>query len=147
MEWKIQKFEELTADEAYDILKLRCEVFVVEQHCYYQDVDMRDQHAYHLTAWDGGCIAAYLRILEKGVSYPEVSIGRVLTAPGYRKRGVGRELMKRAMDFIAGEMGETEVRISAQAYLKGFYESFGFRQTSGIYPDAGIDLMEMLYRK
>ena len=147
MEWKIKSFEELTADEIYDILKLRCEVFIVEQHCFYQDVDMRDRHAYHVMALDNGSIASYLRILQKGVSYPEASIGRVLTARKYRHRGIGRELMQRAMDYITGEMGEREIRISAQVYLRGFYECLGFEPVSEIYSDAGVDHIEMFYSK
>lgn len=88
MDWHIKRFGELTTDELYDILKLRSEVFVVEQNCVYQDMDSRDKISYHLFLEDEEEVIAYLRILPKGVSYPEASIGRVLTKAAYRKKGI-----------------------------------------------------------
>lgn len=145
MNWKIKKFEELTITEIYEILRVRAEVFVVEQTCVYQDLDLKDKKAYHLFCEENGEMAAYLRILEKGVSYLEVSIGRVLTTKENRGRGLAREMMQKAIWFIREEMGEKQIRISAQLYLKAFYESLGFVVTSDVYLEDDIPHVEMLY--
>ena len=89
MNWKIKRFEELSITELYEILRVRAEVFVVEQTCVYQDLDEKDKNAYHLFCEDNGNVTAYLRILDKGVSYPEISIGRVLTSQSGRRKGLG----------------------------------------------------------
>lgn len=147
MDWHIKKFSELTTYELYDILKLRSEVFVVEQNCVYQDIDSNDKLSYHLFLEDEEEIMAYLRILPKGVSYPETSIGRVLTKAEHRKRGLSREMMNRAISFIVNTLEEKEIRISAQSYLLGFYNSLGFEPVSDIYLEDGIEHIEMLYQK
>mgnify|MGYP002516064243 CR=1 FL=1 len=99
MNWKIKRFEELTTTELYEILRVRAEVFVVEQTCVYQDLDLKDKKAYHLFCENNGEIVAYLRILDKGVSYPEISIGRVLTRETNRRIGLAREMMQKAICF------------------------------------------------
>lgn len=147
MNWKIKRFEELTTTELYEILRVRAEVFVVEQNCVYQDLDMKDKKAFHLFCEENGEIAAYLRILEKGISYPEISIGRVLTRESYRRKGLSRGLMTKAISFVKEELKEPEIRISAQLYLKAFYESLGFAATSEIYLEDGIEHVEMLYKR
>ena len=147
MDWHIKKFSELTAYELYDILKLRSEVFVVEQNCIYQDIDSNDKLSYHLFLEDKEEIIAYLRVLPKGVSYPEASIGRVLTKADYRKKGLSREMVNRAISFIVNTLEEKEIRISAQSYLLGFYNSLGFEPVSDIYLEDGIEHIEMLYQK
>lgn len=147
MDWHIKKFSELTAYELYDILKLRSEVFVVEQNCIYQDIDSNDKLSYHLFLEDKEEIIAYLRVLPKGVSYPEASIGRVLTKADCRKKGLSREMVNRAISFIVNTLEEKEIRISAQSYLLGFYNSLGFEPVSDIYLEDGIEHIEMLYQK
>ena len=147
MTWKIKSFEELTTAELYQILRLRAEVFVVEQNCVYQDVDLKDEKAYHLLCEKDGELAAYLRILQKGVSYPEISIGRVLTKEVYRKQGLAREMLLKAIEYAESILNETEIRISAQAYLIEFYESLGFKTSSDIYLEDGIEHIEMRYMK
>lgn len=147
MEWKIKKFEDLTLGEIYNILKVRCEVFVVEQQCSYQDCDGKDKNAYHLFLENNGNIIAYLRILVKGVSYEEVSIGRFLVAKEYRKKGIAREMLVKGIKFIEESLNETSIRISGQEYLKDFYESHGFKIVSDIYLEDNIPHVEMLYRK
>ena len=146
MNWKIKRFEELTTTELYEILRVRAEVFVVEQTCVYQDLDLKDKKAYHLFCENNGEMAAYLRILDKGVSYPEISIGRVLTRETNRRIGLAREMMQNAILFIKEELGERHIRISAQLYLKRFYESLGFSVTSDIYLEDDIEHIEMVYR-
>lgn len=151
----IKSFDQLSSDELYDILQARSEVFVVEQACVYQDIDGKDKDAYHVLLKDcsgnysgnNNKLLAYLRILKKGQSYREVSIGRVLTTKAGRSKGLGRDLIKAAIDFITQEMKEDAIRISAQAYLESFYESFGFQRVSENYLEDDIEHLEMLYKR
>lgn len=145
MNWTIKRFNELTINELYNILKIRAEVFVVEQNCVYQDVDSKDNASYHLFLEDKEGIVAYLRILPKGISYAECSIGRVLTKETHRKQRLGNEMMKIAIHFIEETLKERKIRISAQAYLLEFYKSVGFEPVSDIYLEDDIEHIEMLY--
>jgi ElaA protein len=147
LNWQIKKFNELTADEIYKILKSRNEVFIVEQNCAFQDCDDKDENSYHLLIEDDEFLAGYLRILEKGVSYNEISIGRVLVAKEYRKNGIARDMMLKAIDYIHNSLNEISIRISAQSYLVDFYKSIGFEEVSDIYYDDNIPHVEMLYIK
>ena len=147
MNWKIEKFNDLTTNELYEILRLRSEVFVVEQDCVYDDCDNKDQKAHHLFLEDNNKIIAGLRILNKGVSYDEISIGRVVVSKEYRKKGISREMMRKAIDFIENNLNENEIRISAQAYLVNFYKSIGFKEVSKEYLEDNIPHIEMLYKK
>lgn len=145
LDWKCKTFDELTPHELYAILQLRSEVFVVEQDCVYQDMDGKDQHCYHLCGWDNGLLMVYTRLVPAGISYDEPSIGRVVSSPKTRGTGAGRELMKRSISQLHELWGVQPIRIGAQAYLKKFYESLGFQQTSDIYMEDGIPHMEMLF--
>lgn len=147
MTWHIKTFQELTASELYAILRIRAEIFVVEQTCVYQDVDNKDPKAYHLWTEEDGEVTAYLRILQKGVSYPEIAIGRVLVKETHRRRGLAEEMMQTAISFVEKELGEDVIRISAQRYLQKFYEKLGFVQTSEVYLEDGIEHIEMVRRK
>lgn len=144
MNWVLKKFEDLTPHELYVIMQLRNEVFVVEQNCAYQDADNKDLHSFHLMGWKDNKLVAYTRLLPPGLSYPEPSIGRVVTSPSVRKEGYGRELMKTSIDNIYNLFGHQPVRIGAQLYLKNFYASLGFQQTSDIYLEDGIEHIEMI---
>jgi ElaA protein len=127
------------------MLRLRQEVFAVEQNSIYLDVDGRDPGALHLFAEQGdGTIVACCRILAPGVKYAEASIGRVCTARSQRNKGIGIELMQRALAACAQRHPSHGIRISAQQYLKDFYSSFGFVQTSPAYDEDGIAHIEML---
>lgn len=147
MDWEIKKFAELTTDELYEILKIRTEVFIVEQHCAYQDIDSKDKESYHLFLKEQESITAYMRILPRGISYKELSFGRVLVKENHRKKGLAKEMVQKAITFITEHLNEKEIRISAQSYLQKFYETFGFRQVSDIYLEDGIKHMEMFYQK
>lgn len=147
LNWELKKFEELKVEEIYKILKIRTEVFVVEQQCAYQDCDGKDEKSYHLYLQNQGEIAGYLRILPKGVSFNELSIGRVLVNKSYRGKGIAREMMLKALDFIEKELKETEVKISAQVYLIDFYRSLGFKETSKEYLEDNIPHIDMIYKK
>ena len=146
-EWRCKKFTELSLYELYSLLRLRSEVFVVEQHCPYQDIDGKDLKGYQLTCWNGDGLLACTRLLPAGVSYPEMSIGRVATAHPVRRTGLGRELMQRSIDGCYQLFGQAAIRIGAQLYLKKFYESFNFVQASQIYLEDDIQHIEMLLSK
>ncbi|CAM4269249.1 GNAT family N-acetyltransferase [Paenibacillus tarimensis] len=145
MTWKIKHYDDLTKSELYHILQERTKVFVVEQNCPYQEVDGKDLASYHLYQSDEtGRIIAYLRILPAGISYTEASLGRVLVAEQYRKKGIASELVGKALHYVRHELNEQAVRISAQAHLEGFYQSFGFKTTSEPYLEDGIPHINML---
>ena len=144
MNWILKKFEDLTPHELYAIIQLRNEVFVVEQNCAYQDADNKDQESWHLMGWQGDLLAAYTRILPPGIVYNQPSIGRVVTAPAVRKTGIGKELMKKSIESVEKLFGKTSIQIGAQFYLKDFYESLGFRQSSEMYLEDGIEHIEMI---
>jgi len=146
MKWEIRKFNELSGDEVYEILKLRSEIFVVEQECIYEDCDGKDKNSYHLFAKENGQIILYLRILEKGISYDEISIGRVLIYKEYRGKGLAKLMMTRAIQFIENTLNEKIVRISAQEYLLNFYLSLRFVKVSEVYLEDNIPHVEMLYK-
>lgn len=145
MEWNLKKFDELTAYELYEILKLRAEVFVVEQDCVYQDLDDKDKQAYHLFLQDGSEVVAVLRILPENVSYEDMAIGRVIVKKSHRGQGISRVMMHKAIDFIVNDLGKSRIKISGQAYLVDFYQSFGFKKVSDCYLEDGIDHFEFLY--
>ena len=145
-EWKIKTFSQLTTPELYEIIKARVNVFVVEQDCPYPDLDDNDQKAIHLWAENNGEVLAYCRIFDKGIKYPETSIGRVVTTERGRGTGLGKQLIKYALEIIENRLGTSEVRISAQDYLLKFYSDFGFQDTGKKYLEDNIPHTEM-FRK
>ncbi len=144
MKWLCKKFDELDVAELYDILKIRNDVFVLEQQCVYQDADDKDKNALHLFTYSNKTIAAYARLLPPGISYKEASIGRVLSSPSQRKNGFGILLMRKAIAQTKKIYHTKKIRIGAQLYLKLFYESFGFVQMGEVYDEDGIPHIEML---
>lgn len=144
LQWQLKSLTELTVYELYAVLRLRAEVFVVEQTCPYLDTDGKDLHCHHLMGFIGGELAAYARIVPPGISYPEVSIGRVVTSPSHRKTGAGKELMREAIAATEKLYGKVPVRIGAQAYLKHFYQAFGFNDMNEPYMEDGIPHLIML---
>ena len=143
--WKLKAFNELTPYELYAILRLRSEVFIVEQNCPYLDEDNKDQKGYHLMGWKDDLLAAYTRLLPAGVSYPDMaSIGRVITSPAARGLGIGRELMEVSINKLYELFGHKPIKIGAQLYLQKFYESLGFVQTDEGYLEDGIPHIEMV---
>lgn len=144
--WEIKKFEELSNVELYRIMQLRLEVFSVEQNCAYQDADGKDLKCFHLCGYNqGGELIAYSRIVPAGISFKEVSIGRVITSAKARGTGAGKELMKKSIDFIKKEYGNVPIRIGAQCYLIKFYSSFGFEISGEEYLEDNIPHIEMLF--
>lgn len=142
--WKVKTFNQLSTVELYEILKLRQEVFIVEQTCYYLDADGYDEKAVHIWAEKDGKIAAYCRIFDQGIKYPEASVGRVLTHPDFRKSGLGKILMRIAIDTIQARFRTMDIKISAQDYLLKFYSEFGFRDTGNKYLEDDIPHTEMI---
>lgn len=142
--WQCKHFEALNVQELYAILRLRNEVFVVEQQCVFQDADDKDLQCFHLVGWVNNELAAYARLVPAGLSYSEISIGRIITSPCYRGRGYGKELMQQAISFCYQLFNEQPIKIGAQLYLQRFYEDFGFEQSGEVYDEDGIDHIHML---
>lgn len=143
IEWKIKSFEALSVHELYDLLRLRSEIFVVEQNCVYLDLDGKDKVALHLFGEFEGKIVAHARLFKAGISFENASIGRVTVAADYRDRKWGHDLMQEAIAGILLHFGESQITIGAQLYLKKFYESHGFVQTSDMYLEDDIPHIEM----
>jgi ElaA protein len=137
-------FDGLDVHELYAIIKLRNEVFVVEQNCVFQDADNKDQQCYHLSGTINNELVAYARLVPAGVSFENISIGRVITSPAHRKSGFGKSLMTKAIEECNELFGEQSIQIGAQLYLKDFYQSFGFNQISDMYLEDDIPHIEML---
>ncbi|MEP7278354.1 MAG: GNAT family N-acetyltransferase [Bacteroidota bacterium] len=142
--WICKPFDTLTADELYAMLRLRNEVFVVEQHCVFQDADNKDQASFHVMGWQQNRLIACARLVPPGVAYEEASIGRVVTVITARGSGIGRELLKQAIAGCRNHFGNFGIRIGAQVHLQAFYGSLGFVPTGGIYPEDGIAHIQML---
>lgn len=143
----IKKFDDLNTKELYEIIRERINVFVVEQNCPYEECDKKDLKSFHLFLEEKDTIVAYLRIIPKGVSYNEVSIGRVLVSKEHRNKGLAKYLLNEAIKFIKKELKESEIRISAQEYIMKFYEDLGFVKVSQIYLEDNIPHVEMVYGK
>ena len=141
--FKIKRFNELSINELYKILQLRSEVFVVEQNCVYQDIDGKDEKAIHVLGYYNGDLAAYSRLFNKGYYFEQASIGRVVVSPKFRDKKFGHNLMHTSIEAIKEHFNETAITISAQEYLKNFYESHGFTQTSEMYLEDDIPHIQM----
>jgi ElaA protein len=142
--WEYQHYSELNKDTLYQILALRSEVFVLEQQCIYTDADFKDQQSWHLCGWKNGKLQAYARVIPPGISYPEASIGRVLTAASARKSGLGKWLMQIAIQQCRQQFPEHPIKIGAQLYLLEFYRNLGFQPIGETYLEDGIPHIIML---
>ena len=141
--FKIKRFNELSTLELYSLLQLRSEVFVVEQNCVYQDVDGKDDNAIHVLGFLDNELASYSRIFDKGIYFEEASIGRVVVSPKLRDKKLGHDLMQVSIAAVNEHFNENNITISAQEYLKKFYESHGFVQTSEMYLEDDIPHIQM----
>ena len=126
-------------------MQLRLEVFVVEQNCPYQDLDGKDQSAYHLFLKDNDVIVAALRVLPENVAYDETAIGRLIVKEVYRGQKIAKAMMEKAIEFITDDLGKDKIRLSGQAYLTDFYIGLGFKKVSEEYLEDGIKHYEFLY--
>jgi ElaA protein len=141
--WEIKSFDALSVHELYDMLRLRSEIFVVEQNCVYLDLDGKDKIALHLLGKAEGEIVAHARLFQAGISFDNASIGRVTVDPKHRDKKWGHQLMREAIVGIEHNFGESKITIGAQLYLKKFYESHGFVQISEMYLEDDIPHIEM----
>ena len=142
MELVVKSYKELTIDELYEILKVRCAVFVVEQNCPYLDVDEKDKRAMHVWLKDEQGIQAYCRVLERGVTFEDVCIGRVISLK--RRCGLGTELLKAGIRVAKEVYSAEKIVIEAQLYAKPFYELQGFVQSSDVFLEDGIEHIQMI---
>ncbi len=138
----VKRFKELSVDELYEILQVRFAVFIVEQECIYQEVDGKDQYSYHVFLRDDTGIKAYLRVVDKGISHEEVSIGRVLTTK--RGIGLGKRILSEGIKVARGRMNADRIIIEAQSYAKEYYEKAGFKQVSEEFIEDGIPHIKMV---
>ena len=139
----IKKFEELSTRELYEILRLRVDVFVVEQECAYPEIDGKDIGSIHLYFEENSEIVAYMRILPKGMSYESASLGRVIVKGNHRGKKLGNLLLEEGLKYIDNVMKEDIVTIGAQEHLENFYEEFGFVKISPMYLEDGIKHIDM----
>jgi len=144
---KVKTFQELTTLELYNILRLRSEVFVVEQDCVYQDIDNKDQKALHIIGFKNEKISAYTRIFKPGDYFDLPSIGRVVVAQNEREHKYGYDIMQASIKAIKIHYNATEIKISAQCYLKKFYNNLQFKAVGDKYLEDGIPHIEMAYKK
>ena len=147
MQINITPFNQLTLEELYSLLKLRAEIFVVEQNCVYNDLDSHDEQAYHLMAVDNKNVVAYARILPPDTRFKEASIGRLVVDKEFRFKGLARQLMITAAEWLFNEWQVPCIHISAQKYLKGFYLSLGYQIISDEYLEDGIPHLKMELKK
>ena len=127
MNFTLKSFDELTVMQLYSIYLLRSKVFVVEQNCAYQDIDEKDLKAYHLLMSEGDLLIGYCRILPPGLSYKECAIGRVVVDPAFRKKELGKLLMKQCIQEAFKYSNNQDIVLSAQNYLLKFYKDLGFK--------------------
>jgi len=141
----VKQFGELSLDELYDLLKLRVEIFVVEQNCPYQDLDEVDKNAIHLWFEDEDGMVAYARVIDAGDRLPEVSIGRA--AVRKRRQGLGTRIVNRAVEVAEAAFNPDVIVLEAQVYARSLYEKCGFRQCSNVFLEDGIEHIKMERRK
>ena len=148
IKWDFKLFSELSINELYAMMALRQEVFIIEQDCPYMDADGKDQKSHHLLGYSlDGNLVAYLRLVQPGISYKEVSFGRIVTSKKVRRKGVGKQLMEEGIRQSELLYGRVANRISAQSYLTPFYKKFGFKCVGNEYLEDNIPHTEMLKAK
>tara|TARA_Y100000589_G_scaffold196230_1_gene185474 strand:- start:1273 stop:1713 length:441 start_codon:yes stop_codon:yes gene_type:complete len=141
----IKPYNDLSKDQFFDILKLRIEIFVVEQCCYYQELDYEDKEAFHVSIYNDGIIVAVGRIIPN-LHNKEVKIGRIAVKMEYRKKGLAYKMMKDIMNFLSNDYKNFSVLLSAQTYLIEFYRSFGFKEVGDNYLEDGIEHINMVLK-
>jgi ElaA protein len=145
LSWRIKFFAELTNFHLYQILKLRQDIFILEQNCLYADADNLDQKSLHafFVSEEHDQVVAYCRILPAGLTSSDVAIGRVVVSDCFRRQGLATKMMKQTIAFIEQEMQPESVVVSAQSHLKYFYSALGFEEVSSPYDEDGIEHIDM----
>ncbi|GEM02894.1 ElaA protein [Halolactibacillus halophilus] len=146
MSWHVKTFQELSPDKWYEIAKLRSDVFIVEQTSAYHEFDDLDQQSLHLYYEDANKVVSYCRIIPEGYVYNEVTISRVIVKKSHRQMGLGKQLLKRAVE-MASAFNLKPIQIQAEQYLTAFYQSFGFEVISEPYLDCDIYHVDMIRRE
>ncbi|OUS01602.1 GNAT family N-acetyltransferase [Flavobacteriales bacterium 33_180_T64] len=144
LEIKVKTFQELTTQELYNVLQLRSEVFVVEQDCVYQDIDGKDQNALHIIGYKNTSVVAYTRVFKPGDYFKNASIGRVVVSEKERTHKYGYDIMTASIDAIKSHYNESTIKISAQTYLKRFYNHLDFFEVGETYLEDGIPHIGMI---
>ena len=143
--WVTKHFSALSVDEVYAMLRLRSDVFVVEQHCIFLDADNNDQKAFHVFGYHNGELIATTRLFDRNIVYTGYqSIGRVANAAKYRGMGIGKKLMQYSIEQCEHLFGKGPIKIGAQLYLKKFYSDLGFVQAGEVYLEDEIDHIPMI---
>lgn len=140
----VKTYQELSKNELYDILSIRTEVFVMEQHCVYQDLDGKDDKALHIIGMEDNMIVAYARCFPAGIYFKKAAIGRVLVRENYRKLGYGHQIVDAAIKAIETHFNTKEIQISAQLYLVTFYEIHDFKTVGNRYLEENIPHITMV---
>lgn len=133
-------YEELSNKELEDLFRLRQQIFIIEQQCFYEDIDGYDDKASHLLIYDEKDLSAYLRIFKPGIKYEEASLGRIVVAPSYRGTGLGEKLIRKGVKLCGGG----KIRIEAQAALINYYNQLGFKEEGEVYSVDDIDHIQMV---
>lgn len=141
---EIKTFKQLSTEELYAILQLRSEVFVVEQNCVYQDIDYKDQKALHVLGFKKKKLVAYTRIFKPGDYFENASIGRVVVNENERRFKYGYDIMNASVEAISNYFNTSIIKISAQEYLRNFYNNLGFKQVGEPYLEDGIPHIAMM---
>lgn len=146
MQWTTLAFSELNTALLYAVLRLRQDVFVVEQHCSYRDIDDLDQQAMHMLCTRGSELLAYQRCLPPGLCYAQSALGRIVVSPAMRGQQLGRELTRRGIEYNLARWPGCDILINAQSHLQAFYASVGFIGEGEDYLEDGILHRQMRYR-
>ncbi len=146
LNFKWYEFSELTAEQLYNVLMLRSDVFIVEQNCVYPDVDGKDFFALHLLGMQENSLVAYLRLFPPTEIENSIVFGRVATSPSARNRGYGHKMLQELMDYCTRNFPGLTIKCSAQNYLKEFYEKYGFKASGDVYDEDGIPHVAMCRR-
>ena len=138
-----KSFKDLTTEQIYKILRLRSEVFVIEQDCIYQDIDNKDQKALHILGFRNNALVAYARLFEPGYYFSAAAIGRVVVKKEERSKNYGVEIMRAAIKAAEESYGASDISVSAQTYLTNFYNDLGFIEEGETYLEDGIPHIKM----
>ena len=140
-------FDSISKEQLYDVLSLRQRVFIIEQDCFYEDLDYSDQKANHLLLYKDNKLIGYSRVFAPGIKYDAASIGRIVTDLGFRGKGYGKDITQEAIQFLKNNFPGSDISISAQFRLVDFYEDLGFIKQGSVYLEDGIDHIKMTLRQ
>ncbi len=146
MHLEFRAFSKLSSTHIYDVLRLRQQVFVIEQNCIYDDIDNSDQKALHLLLYDKNELAGYLRIFEPGVKFKDTTIGRIVVSKKFRGRDIGKKIINHGIELAFQQFPSSSIRIEAQNALSNYYSKYGFISEGEVYVVDGIDHIQMVLK-